>query len=255
MNNQLLISRKGSAPKANIFACIAMLALAGLLLAFEFDGSPGSGEDFLAILSPILTAVAGLLFGFIAMRFSNAYINVYADRIEGYGMLSKGDMRGQTFSLKRSECTVSVEGNNYICVRGNNSTFYMYFTPEEVRQIYDSIQNGTQYGSQNMGQPPMNNGYQAPNNQPAQQQFQQPNAQTKPNAQAQPKTPPKSQPTTPPTQNNNGYAHFEQVPPEPEALIFACAVCGTQCRVPSGHGVVMITCPKCGNKFRAQTGQ
>lgn len=245
MNNQLLISRKGRAPKANVICCILMLGLAGLLFAFTFDGSPGSGDDFLEILSPILTTVAGLLIGFTAVRFTNAYINVYADRVEGYGMLTKGDVRGQTFSLKRSEYTVSVEGNNYICIRGNNSTYYMYFSPEEVRQIYDSIQNGTRYDSQNAYQQPMGqqNAYQPP-----QQQYQQSNPQPQPQSQQQPTTPP-------PTQNNGGYAHFEAAPPEPETLIFACAVCGAQCRVPSGHGVVMITCPKCGNKFKAQTGQ
>ena len=249
MNNQLLISRKGRAPKANIVCCILMLGLAALLFGFAFDGSPGSDDDFLAILSPILTTVAGGLIGLTALRFTNAYINVYSDRVEGYGMLNKGDVRGQTFSLKRSEYTVSIEGNNYICIRGNNSTYYMYFSPEEVKQVYDSIQNGTKYASQNAYQPPVGqpNAYQQP---PQQYQYQPQQQYHQPNPQPQP------QPTTPPpTQQNGGYAHFEAAPPQPEALVFVCAVCGTQCRVPSGHGVVMITCPKCGNKFKAQTGK
>lgn len=34
---------------------------------------------------------------------------------------------------------------------------------------------------------------------------------------------------------------------------FTCKNCGTVCRVPTGKGNIIITCPKCGEKIQAKT--
>lgn len=41
----------------------------------------------------------------------------------------------------------------------------------------------------------------------------------------------------------------QQVPPQ----IVTCPSCATKCRVPGGRGSIVVSCPKCGNKFSANT--
>ena len=38
-----------------------------------------------------------------------------------------------------------------------------------------------------------------------------------------------------------------------EHKYYACKQCGTLCRVPTGKGNIIITCPKCGEKIQAKT--
>ena len=38
-----------------------------------------------------------------------------------------------------------------------------------------------------------------------------------------------------------------------EHKYYACPKCGTVCRVPTGKGNIIITCPKCGEKIQAKT--
>lgn len=38
-----------------------------------------------------------------------------------------------------------------------------------------------------------------------------------------------------------------------EHKYFTCKQCGTVCRVPTGKGNIVITCPKCGEKIQART--
>ncbi len=38
-----------------------------------------------------------------------------------------------------------------------------------------------------------------------------------------------------------------------EHKYYTCKKCGTVCRVPTGKGNIVITCPKCGEKIQAKT--
>lgn len=217
--NRMILSKKGTKPGVLVGMCI-ILAAVGVLM-FIFNDSPfamlADGADFarfMSLAAPALCIVAAIFVGACAGRYGSAYINIYDDHIEGNGLLSKGGMRAQNFSLMNGQYTIAVEGTTYICVQCNGTNYYLHFTEEDAKQVVACI-NGT---------------YRGPQQQYQQQQYQQRTGQQQQNQQYRPK-----QQTQTPNQ------------------IISCPYCSAKCRVPSGRGNIVINCPKCGKKFNANT--
>ena len=82
--SKLLVSKKSSAPGAQIGVSISFMVIGIILFILNTD-TRGLDEfgKFAAIAAPILTIIASVLVGVTAIRYTQCYINVYDDHIEG----------------------------------------------------------------------------------------------------------------------------------------------------------------------------
>lgn len=142
--SKMIISKKGKMPTG----FVALSTLAILAAAFFFFTLPEKSDFDDAEMMGLITFATPFLFLFLGvygiasgMRYSNSYINIYDDHIEGYGVLGKGGNRGQNFNFNNSiKYTANLEGS-YLSINCNNVSYYMYLPLAEARQVYDILVN------------------------------------------------------------------------------------------------------------------
>ena len=144
--NKLLSSHKSTAPTAIIGLCIATAAI-GLLL-FLLNLGPTYGMDDTAVIlswvAPICCFVAAVLFGVSAYKYTQCFINVYDDHVEGHGMIGKGGVRSQNFYAAKGQYSVNIEGNTYVCVQSGGVGYFLNLPADQAQQVY-ALANGMPY--------------------------------------------------------------------------------------------------------------
>lgn len=142
--SKMIISKKGKMPTG----FVALSTLAIFAAAFFFFTLPEKSDFDDAEMMGLITFATPFLFLFLGvygiasgMRYSNSYINIYDDHIEGYGVLGKGGNRGQNFNFNNSiNYTANLEGS-YLSINCNNVSYYMYLPQPDAQQVYDILVN------------------------------------------------------------------------------------------------------------------
>ena len=147
--NRLLMAKKGTKPGIYVTFCIifAIFGGVGLLSSdgpLSLLGGSFSVRRLPAMLAPVFCILAAVFSGVTAGQYAKSYLNIYDDRIEGYGLLNKGSMRAQSFNVPRHLCQVTSEGSAYVCVRCNGAQYYLYFEKADVAPIM-ACANGSSY--------------------------------------------------------------------------------------------------------------
>lgn len=163
-------------------------------------------EAFIKVLAPILTGMAGGICILTAICYGKTSISVYDDHIEGTGV-GKFALAPHSFYFSKDMNYTVQKSNVKLNISCGGESYAVMLTAADAQEVYNCI-----YGNNSS------------------QNYATQNQQNKTTYTSNANSTPRSNTAHKSTSTS-------------QTTIAICPHCGTKCRVPSGRGLIRITCP------------